>query len=353
LPQSTTHQKKSFIVLLVALGLGFLFLIRPFLIPIVLAAILVVLTYPGYAFLLKVFRKKSYISSFVATLLLFLVLILPTGLILTLLVNQGVELISQINLDRPLAWLNSSATLQNYLIPLTDFLEKRLGLQIDLPSIIIQGARQALHYVYSFSPAVLTTTTSFVFKFLVMHFSIFFLFVEGPSIIRVVMDLSPLKEGYEKRLVNESKKTVQATVYGYLVTALIQAILAGLGFWLAGFPAPLIFATLTYVMAMVPLVGTAAVWVPAVIWLFSTGKMGWGVFMSIYGFIIISGIDNIVKPLIIQGRTKIHPLIIFFSLFGGIQLFGPIGILLGPVLTALFFACIRIYREDFLTKTKV
>ena len=83
--------------------------------------------------------------------------------------------------------------------------------------------------------------------------------------------------------------------------------------------------------------------------MFVQGETGWGIFVAIYGAVVISGIDNIVKPLIIQERTKIHPLLIFFALFGGIKLFGPVGILFGPVITALFLACIRIYREDFLT----
>lgn len=346
--QPIDYQKRAFVIILVLLGLVFLLLIRPVFMPVMLGAILVILLYPVYSFLLKILRGKSYIASFFATFLVFVVLVLPTGLVIALLVNQAIDLVGQLNLKEQLDRLVSHGGYQKFVQPLVVEVQNKLKFQIDVAGLVTRATRQALHYIYNFSPQVLSHTAGFIFSFFVMHFSIFFLFIEGKKVIQTILDLSPIDSKYEDRLSGEIKNMIYATVNGYLVTSLVQAALAGVGFAIAGIPAPLVFAALTFFMSLVPIVGATSVWLPIALWLFFQDKIGTGIFLSIYGFLVISGIDNFIKPMIIQGKAKIHPLIIFFALFGGIKLFGPIGILFGPVLTALFFACIRIYKEDFL-----
>ncbi|MBI4411738.1 MAG: AI-2E family transporter [Deltaproteobacteria bacterium] len=345
---SQRNERGAFLVVLIALGIAFLFLVRPVLVTVCLGAIICTLLYPLYAMVLKFCRGKKYIASFVSTFLIFLILVLPSGLMTALVVNQIFDVVSDLNASGVFSFWTSQEFYQTHVGPLLTSLYERFKIEIDFGGLLTRVGKEAALYVYNFSPQVLGQTGLFVFNFFVMHFSIFFLFIEGPGIWRALLDLSPLKAKHEKRLTGELKNMIYGTVYGYLATAFVQGVLAGLGFWIAGVPAFMVFGTLTFFMSMVPIVGATSVWLPIAVWIFIQGKTGWGIFMVIYGLVAISGIDNVIKPLIIQERTKIHPLLIFFALFGGIQLFGPIGILFGPVIMALFLASVRIYREDFL-----
>ena len=179
-----------------------------------------------------------------------------------------------------------------------------------------------------------------------MLVGIYFLFLEGENLLKLFFDVSPLRETHERRLSKKVGETIQASVYGYLLTGLIQGVIGGIIFAIAGMKAFVVLGTLTFFMSMVPVVGAAGVWVPVFIWLFLQGETAHALVVLVGGSAFISSIDNFLKPIIIQGRTKIHPLLIFFSLFGGIKLFGPLGILFGPVITALLIATIDLYRHE-------
>lgn len=341
-------EKRSFLVLLVALGVIFAILLSPFYIPLFLAAIFNILFYPVYSKFLKFFKGRAYLASFVVTLLIFLMIVLPSGILVGIMVNQSVDLVNQLNSQEFFTDLGSHQIFQSYLSPWVKLIEAKIGINLDLPALILKVGKELAFYVYNFSPQVLLKTAGFFFSFFVMHFSMFFFFVEGPNIVQAILDLSPIEARYESKLAIEFKNMIYATIYGYLLTALIQAILAGIGFAVAGISAPLVFACLTFFMSMVPLIGATAVWLPLSIWVYIQGEAGWALFLFLYGALLISGIDNIIKPMIMRGKANIHILLIFFSLMGGINLFGPIGILFGPVITAMFLACVRIYRSDFI-----
>lgn len=343
-----SQQKRSFLILMMVLGVLFITLLKPVLIPIALAGILTTLLYPVYNTFLKLCRHRAYLASFITTLLVFLLLVLPVGILLTVIANQAIDFFSQYQWNDLTRLFESKELYQIHILPLIEKFSTRFHINIDLGNIAINSGKKLAHYLTLFSPHVLTGTLGFLFKFLVMHISLFFLFIEGKNIMQVIVDLTPLKTRYENKLIKEFENTIHATIYGYVVTSFIQGVLAAFGFWIAGVSAPLVFGLLTFIMSMVPLIGATAVWLPIAIVYFAQGNTGWGIFIATYGALIISGIDNIIKPLIIQGKAKIHPVLIFFSLLGGIQFFGPIGILFGPVITSLFIACIRIYREDFL-----
>jgi len=342
------NQRAAFLVALTAFGISFLYLLRPVLMPVILAAILVILLYPAHNYIRKLLKGREYLASFISTLLIFLFFVLPTGLLIALLVSQAVDIFSQVNIQESFAKLFSQESYQKIVQPFVFQLQEKFHLKIDLPALVGNYSREALRYVYGFSPQVLTGTLSFIFNFLVMHISIFFLFIEGKKVAKTFFDLSPLKASYEDRLSQVFQNMIYATIYGYLVTAGVQAVLAWIGFAIAGVKAPMVFATLTFFMAMVPIIGATAVWLPLALWLYFTGDTKWAFFIGIYGGVLISGVDNFIKPIIMKEKAQIHALVIFFALFGGIKWFGPIGILFGPVIASLFFACIKIYQEDFI-----
>lgn len=348
LPHRMARARRAFIIVLGVLGLVFLLLLRPVFIPLFLATILAISLYPIYQFFLKRTRFPRYVASAVSTFLIFLMLVLPFGFVLALVVNQLADFLASVDIRQFVESFASQQAYQIYVQPLVEVVEKRLHLSIDVAGLLAPFGATVASQLYQISPQVLGRTASFIFGFFVMHVSLFFLFVEGKNVVRVLMDLSPLPAVYESRLAQEFRNMIHATVYGYLLTAFVQAVLAGIGFWIAGIKSPVVFGALTFFMCLVPIVGSAAVWLPATLWLFVTGHWGYGVFMLLYGIFVISGVDNVIKPWIMKGKANIHVLLIFFSILGGLSLFGPIGILFGPVITSLFLACVRIYREDFI-----
>jgi predicted PurR-regulated permease PerM len=143
-----------------------------------------------------------------------------------------------------------------------------------------------------------------------------------------------------QRLLSVAGSTVRGVVYGIIGTALAQAIMAAVGFWVAGVPASLLLGVLTFLLALIP-AGPPFVWVPAALWLFHEGQTGWGVFMAVWGFFVISGIDNLVRPYLISRGSNLPFVIVLLGALGGIFAFGFIGLFLGPVLLAVGYALIR------------
>jgi predicted PurR-regulated permease PerM len=139
--------------------------------------------------------------------------------------------------------------------------------------------------------------------------------------------------------------TIKSVVYGIIGTAIAQGILAGLGFWVAGIPFAFLLGLLTFLLALIP-AGPPFIWVPAAIYLFYKGQIAWGVFMAIWGFFVISGVDNVLKPYLISRGSNLPFMLVFLGVLGGVIAFGFIGIFLGPTLLAVGYALMDEWSED-------
>ncbi len=142
------------------------------------------------------------------------------------------------------------------------------------------------------------------------------------------------------RMLSVAGNTVRSVVFGILGTALVQALVAAIGFWVAGVPSPFLLGLLTFLLALIP-AGPPLVWAPAALWLFHEGHAGWGVFMAAWGVLVISGIDNFVRPYLISRTSNLPFIIVLLGVVGGVMAFGLIGLFLGPVLLAVGFALAR------------
>lgn len=340
-------EKKSLIVFLVLLTVGFVYIMRPFIVPMVLAAIIVTLFYPVYLKLNSKFRKQR-LSALATTFIVFFVLIVPSIFLASMLINQLYGFVETLNLKDVYSNFFTTNFYNTYIVPFVSDLETRFQVKINIFGVLSEFGKQVAVYFYDYSPSVLLGTATFVFNFFIMMIGIYFLLIEGPALLKLFLVMSPLRETHDIRLFRRVKNTIDASVYGYLVTSLVQGVIAAIVFRIVGLDSFVVLGTLTFFMSMVPVIGAAGVWVPVCIWLFLQGETAHGVVVLICGTFLISGVDNFIKPLIIQGKTKIHPLLIFFSLFGGIAVFGPLGILFGPVITSLLIAAIHIYREEFI-----
>jgi predicted PurR-regulated permease PerM len=188
---------------------------------------------------------------------------------------------------------------------------------------------------------ILTISLDFIF----MSFSIFFFLRDGPEFLKKVRDYIPFSEEQKDRLVKLVRDIIISTIYGGIVVSIAQGTMAGIAFFLLGIPTPVVWGLATSIASFVPLLGAAGVWVPMTIYLFIENEITKGIILAIVGTFGISLIDNILKPIIIGSRTKMPILVIFFSILGGLKLFGLIGLVIGPLVLALFVSLIEIFRS--------
>jgi predicted PurR-regulated permease PerM len=200
-------------------------------------------------------------------------------------------------------------------------------------------------------PSLGGATGAFVFDLalgcIIMAVAVFFFLSDGPRMASTLMRLSPLDDAYERELFAEFDQVSRAVVLATLLSAVVQGLLAGAGFFVAGIEPVFLLMVLTTVLALIPFVGAAAVWVPVSFWLFfAEERYLAAVLMAVYGAAIISAADNIVKPLILHGQSKLHPLLALLSVLGGVQALGPVGIIVGPMVVVFLQALLNILHKE-------
>jgi predicted PurR-regulated permease PerM len=193
----------------------------------------------------------------------------------------------------------------------------------------------------------------------IMILALYYFFLDGPNMIAGIMKMSPLDDEYERELLDKFASISRAVVVASLASAAAQGLLAGIGYYFAlDAGAPIFLLTMiTMVLALVPFVGAAAVWIPIVLWIYAfqpvevngaivQGDTFSAIALGIYGLCVISAIDNVIKPLVLHGQSNLHPLLALLSILGGVQVLGPIGILVGPMLVAFFQALLNMVNKE-------
>lgn len=198
---------------------------------------------------------------------------------------------------------------------------------------------------------VLFGTLTLVADVFLIIIAVFFFLRDGKSIVQKLVNLSPLHDSYDRELLEKTTATITTVVKGTLLIALIQGLLAGLGLSIFGVPNAFLWGALAALCAVIPGLGTALVIVPAVIYLFVTGNMPFALGLSAWGMLLVGTIDNMLGPYVYKKGTRLHPLVVLFSVLGGISFFGPAGILLGPVIASLCLSLLHIYEKIVLSQS--
>ncbi|MCA9266542.1 MAG: AI-2E family transporter [Planctomycetales bacterium] len=188
---------------------------------------------------------------------------------------------------------------------------------------------------------------SLVFGLCIMVIAIYYFLIDGPTLIKAGMRLSPLDDDYELELLAEFDKISRAVVIATLLSAVVQGILASIGYYFAGVGSVFLLLILTTLFALVPFVGAAAVWVPVCLWLaFVEGHTTAAIGLGIWGGVVVSMADNVIKPWVLHGQSNLHPLLALLSVLGGVQALGPIGILVGPMIVTFLQVLLNILQKD-------
>ncbi len=201
--------------------------------------------------------------------------------------------------------------------------------------------------IVAWSAATGAVSARFIIGLVIMIVALYFFLVDGPAMLTDLMRLSPLDDQYENELLTEFVKISRAVVVATLLSAVVQAFLAGVGFWAAGVHAVFLLSLLTGLFALIPFVGAATVWVPVVLWLFFyEERTTAAVILAIYGACIVSTSDNVVKAIVLHGQSRLHPLLALLSILGGVAAVGPIGILVGPMVVVFLQALLNILHRE-------
>ena len=202
--------------------------------------------------------------------------------------------------------------------------------------------------VFSFGSGTVLKFGKLVFGIIIMVVSLFFFLAEGSRMVDAIIRISPLEEHYVRELVTEFDRACRAIVSATLISAVVQGVLAGIGFYFAGLQSSVFLLTLlTMVLALVPFAGAAAVWIPVSLYLFFyEGNGVAAIGLALYGGIIVSQSDNVIKPYVLHGQSNLHPLLALLSVLGGIQALGPIGILVGPMVVVFLQVLLKLVQRE-------
>jgi len=326
-----------FLLFLLAL-LGYLTyeIMSPFLNAIAWSIVFSIVFYPVYAFLKRYVRVKS-IASVVTVFLIVIIIAGPVTYLTIMLVNELQTMAGKMNQNEPGSLSEFIAGLKEQ--PLYYRIRSFLGVDVIFSEEAVQEGLKRLGktIIENLSlkiPNMISTAVDFLF----MIFTVFFLLKDGPGFLARIKNYMPFNEVQKERLGSQIKDMIVSTVYGGVVIAIIQGILGGAAFYFLGIESPVLWGVAMSVMSFVPLVGTFAVWGPTSVYLFIQGDYLRGAGLFLFGVLVISMVDNILKPLIIGSRTKMHTVVILFSVLGGIKLFGLIGLIMGPLITAVFIS---------------
>ena len=341
----TVNRFHYFTLIILAILLGYLNyqVWKPFLTPIAWAIVLSILFYPVYAFAGRLIRQKTIASIVVIGLILILILG-PFSYLGFLLIKEMTTLLDYIaggKIETIMGLLRHPA-----LVKTTEKAVALLNMSVaDLDQAIKSQLAQLGKELIGELTRGVGELITMAFNFVIMILSIFFFLRDGPALFEKIREFLPFAERQKERLEKRVRDLIISTIYGGVIVALAQGTLGAIAFAIVGITSPILWGAFMALLSFLPVIGPFVVWLPAAIYLLAKGAIFRGILLALMGVFGISLVDNLLRPLIIGNRTKLPFIAIFFSLLGGIKIFGIIGILMGPLVLVLFFSVIETFRS--------
>ncbi len=312
---------------------------EPFIVPLAWSAVLAIFFYPLHERLER--RMRPTRAALTSTLGVTLLLIVPAIVVLVFATRQAI--VASAHLQNAL--LDPDKALPTHAL---DWIRGRLPEEwqsADFSQPLRQAAEKVAAFLAgNFASLVKNLATFFVDLFIVV-FSLFFMFRDGESVVRAVRHLMPFDEAIQTDMLSESKDLIFASVAVALVIAGMQGLLGGMAFTIGGIPTPIFWGLLIAFFSIVPVVGSALIWVPAALWLGFSGHWGKGLAVVVICGGVAAVADNIVRPLLLRNRTHLNELLLFISVLGGLQVFGLLGLVAGPTIVAAAMGVFRVYMD--------
>ena len=329
-------------VLLIALYVCWL-MFQPFLNVLMWAGVLAIVFYPMHR-RIRAETRRPTVAAAISTLMVVLFILLPVTFITVAVVRElsGVAA----SFQRPDHSWNIPIP------PLVTATLERVGQYVDI-DIDRESARKFIAERMQTWGATLAASTLMVVggavgavtQMLLVVFTLFYFFRDGERMRQAAYEMVPLERVQWQDIIARTKDVIGATVYGVLAIAAIQGTLGTFIFWVLGLPSPLLWGVVMFFLSMIPMAGAFLVWAPAAIYLALTGSLTQAAILVVWGVVVIGGIDNILSPRLVGRRASLHELLIFFAVLGGLQVFGVLGLVLGPVVVAMTLALVEMARQ--------
>jgi predicted PurR-regulated permease PerM len=332
-----TLEDKTFLLLIIAISLAFAWILWPFYGAVLWGAVLAIVFAPLYRRLSRSMRQQRNLAALTTVMIVVFIVILPLTLIAASLVQEASGVYEkfqsgELNLARN--FQQAVDALPTWVANLLDRfgLTNLAGVQERLSAGLMKGsqflAAQALN--------IGQITLELIVRLFVMLYLLFFLLRDGDELFRIIKDAIPLRAEQQRAVFKKFATVIRATVKGTIVVAVVQGALGGLIFWFLGVRAPLLWAVLMAFLSLLPAVGAALVWLPVAIYFVATGAVWQGLVLIAYGVLVIGLVDNFLRPILVGTDTKMPDYVVLISTLGGIEIFGMNGIVLGPMIAAMF-----------------
>lgn len=330
---------------LVFISILFIFMIRKFLVILLLAAILSAIMQPVFSKITKLLRGRQNVAAVVTLVIIILLVLLPFAALLGTAAAQALRIGEEVTpwIQEKMQEPTAFASLLKEL-PFYNFLAKYNQIILQKAGELVGGISAML--VTSFKKLTLSTI-NFLFFFFLFLYAFFFFLKEGHLLLEKMLYYIPLNENDKLRILKRFTSVTRATLKGTLVIGILQGSLNGFAFWVAGIDGALFWGACMCVLAVIPAVGSPVIWIPAVLILAAYGEFLKALLLWIFCGFLIGSLDNFLRPLMVGKDTQMHQLFILFSTLGGLSLFGIVGIIIGPVIAALFVTIWEIYGETF------
>lgn len=347
---STTSHNFFFGLLIGIIGLA-VFMFLPFLTPIVLAAAAsVVFGKPHRWFIEKLFKGKersngaALITVFLIAIIVLIPSLLITGKIYSEVQTMYVYLTDEAGRSQVVTTLNNVTQALSH-----RFFDLYPAYTFDTLNVT-EVLKAGLKLVFTNLDGVFTSLFNIAMGAFVMLLALFYFLRDGRELKRQIIALSPLGDEHDEKILRKMAQAVYSVFMGSIAVAIIQGILTGLGFTIFGVPSPALWGSIASVAALIPGVGTSLIVVPGILYLFFTGATTHAIGLLIWGLLAVGLIDNFLGPIFVNRGIKVHPFLVLLSVLGGLSLFGPIGLVLGPIILAFLFALLDIYRTSYGSK---
>ncbi len=336
------HRPFLLVVLFFSLFLAYLIL-RPFIHILILAIVLASLFHPVQVYLERSYGGRANLAASTIVFIITFALALPVFFFVSALVAQGIDSVNRIN-----EWMKAGNLQQLIEDPkvLSYYhrIETRLTFldlqKIDIPSNLLQISKNMGQFVISKGASLLGNVASLLSDFFIMMFVVFYLVRDGAEMVEKLRYYSPLRKDQEDRILHGIRKVARSVLMGSFLTALFQGIVGGIGLTIVGMPG-LFWGTVMGFASLIPVVGTTLVWGPAAVYLALLGKWKSFIFLICWSVLLVGSIDNFLRPFLMRGEANMSPFYVFLAIIGGVQYFGLIGVLYGPLI--LSFAMIMLY----------
>lgn len=316
----------------------------PFLTTIAWAMVLSITFYPLYKLFLKLI-KRPWAASLATLIIILVIMIGPFSYIVSALVGEITDVYSALEEKG----FESVTNIKNY-PAVAGVFEKVSSYEIfedlDLQQSAVNTLKSVGRAIAEQTKNIFKNAVILIISFIIMCITIFYFLKDGDTLAKFIKKLLPFSEKQKDRLEERVRDLVVAAIYGGLAVAVVQGILGGIAFLTFGLPSPVFWGTSMAIFSLVPLFGCTTIWLPTGIFLLLSGSYAKGIGFLVYCLLLITTVDNIIKPIVIGGRTKLHTLLVLFSVLGGIKFLGFLGFILGPLITALCLSLLEIYTIE-------